>query len=261
MYNIWIALILFFSLVALLTLGVVIGRRFGLWHMRHEDKEDVQVVSVAEGALFALLGLLVAFTFAGAFDRFEARAKSVSDEASAMHTAYLRIGLLAPSEQPVMRQIFRDYVDSRLSTYAKLPSIKSVYVAWHHSEDLQLKMWNQALASCQVTNSVSATGLVLTALNNMFEIASSRIDMIKNHPPAAIFILLIGLAFVSAFLAGYSIAKNKISSSIHILSYIFITAVVLYIIIDMEFPRYGLITVTSYDRILIDFRDSVNEGI
>ncbi|MDR3478635.1 MAG: DUF4239 domain-containing protein [Gammaproteobacteria bacterium] len=258
MYNLWIALALFVSLVGLLSVGVIAGRYFGRWLMKHEDKEDVEVVSVAEGALFALLGLLVAFTFTGAYERFELRAKAVSDESSVMYTAYLRLDLLVPSEQPALRQRFRDYVDSRLATYAHLPSLKSVYDAWHHSEELQTEMWNQALVACRITHDASTTQLLLPALNAMFEIASSRIDMVKNHPPAAIFILLIGLAFVSAFLAGYTTSKNKKNNSIHIITYVAITAVILYVIIDMEFPRFGLITVTSYDKILIDFRKSIN---
>lgn len=257
MYNIGFALALISFLVILLTAGVITGRRFGRWLMKHDAKDDVEVVSVAEGALFALLGLLVAFTFTGAYERFEARAKSIQVEANAIETAYLRLGLLAPADQTILHHSFKTYLDSRLATYHDAPSLKKVYAAWRYSEAIQLQIWNQALVACQTLNSSSTTELVLPAINSMFEIADTRIEMVKDHPPAAVFILLIGLAVISAFLAGYTTAKNQISNSIHILSYVAITAITLYIIIDMEFPRLGLITVNSYDQILVDLNEKL----
>ena len=40
-------------------------------------------------------------------------------------------------------------------------------------------------------------------------------------------------------------------------SYAFIMAVAVYVIIDMEFPRVGLVRVDYVDQILVDLRDSM----
>ncbi len=42
------------------------------------------------------------------------------------------------------------------------------------------------------------------------------------------------------------------------LVYAFITASTLYVILDMEYPRVGLIRVDSADQVLIDVRSSMN---
>ena len=67
--------------------------------------------------MFALLGLLLAFSFSGAASRFEDRRHLITQETNAIGTAYLRIDLLPGDAQPKMRELFRHYLDSRLETY------------------------------------------------------------------------------------------------------------------------------------------------
>src|SRR6202046_4460187 len=73
--------------------------------------------SAIEGAVFALFGLLLAFTFSGAVARYAAHRELVTDERNAIETAYLRLDLLPTQYQPQLRQLFHEYVDSRLHLY------------------------------------------------------------------------------------------------------------------------------------------------
>ena len=57
-------------------------------------------MGVIEGAVFALLGLLLAFTFSGAATRFEGRRHLIVEEANDIGTAYLRVDLLPADAQP-----------------------------------------------------------------------------------------------------------------------------------------------------------------
>ena len=71
----------------------------------------------AEAAMFALFGLLVAFTFSGAAARFEDRRHLIADETNAIGTAYLRLDLLPSDTQPAVRELFRRYLDTRYQVY------------------------------------------------------------------------------------------------------------------------------------------------
>ena len=51
-----------------------------------------------EGAVFGLMGLLIAFTFSGAASRFEARRQLILQETNAIGTAYLSLYLLPGSD-------------------------------------------------------------------------------------------------------------------------------------------------------------------
>src|SRR4051794_21066793 len=71
-----------------------VGRRIG--HKRHNaDPEDPSVgLGAVDGAVFGLMGLLIAFTFSAAATRFDARRALIVEEANAIGTSYLRLDLL-----------------------------------------------------------------------------------------------------------------------------------------------------------------------
>src|SRR5262245_15904722 len=101
---------------------LAIGRRTAKW-MMGRDRAHAANVGSLEAAVFALLGLMIAFTFSGALNRFDTRRAQVIDEANAIGTAWFRIDLLPAAAQPPMRDLFRKYVDARIDTYRKLPDI------------------------------------------------------------------------------------------------------------------------------------------
>jgi hypothetical protein len=254
-FNLLLAGTVLIVLLGLLSLSVVCGRMYGRNQIKKHADKQLEVVIVAEGAVFTLLALLVAFAFSGAYDRFESRKMHIIEEANAVDTAYKRIGLLTPETQEGLRDNFRKYLDGHLQMYKNVANFKLLR---HQIEDsllLEDQIWNQALAACKVTNDSSATQLLLPAINSMFDAENTGIEITRIHPPAAIFELLIGLAILSGLLAGYSTADSKSRMSLHILSYITITAFTIFIIINLEFPRLGVIRVDAFDRILTTVRD------
>jgi hypothetical protein len=73
-----------------------------------------------------------------------------------------------------------------------------------------------------------------------------------------IFIMLSVLALASSLLAGHSMAGGRSGSySVHMLAFAAIMAVTVYVILDLEYPRLGLIRVDAADQVLVDLRDSM----
>ena len=85
-----------------------------LGHSLRLRRETAPQSAAIEGAVFALFGLLLAFTFSGAVSRYDAHRALVVEESNDIGTAYLRLDLLAPQDQPQLRELFRDYINSRL---------------------------------------------------------------------------------------------------------------------------------------------------
>jgi hypothetical protein len=104
---------LFLGMLAL----VELGRRLGTRQIARDPDKGQAGAGVIDGAVFALFGLLVAFTFSGAASRFDSRRQLVVEEANDIGTAYLRTDLLPAETQPALRESFRKYLDSRLETY------------------------------------------------------------------------------------------------------------------------------------------------
>ena len=77
-----------------------LGYRWGTAKLRTQGPTAFAGASHIEGAIFALLGLLLAFNFAGAAGRLERRHAQLIEEANAVGTAWLRLDLLPPEPSP-----------------------------------------------------------------------------------------------------------------------------------------------------------------
>ena len=208
-----------------------------------------------EAAVFALLGLLIAFTFSGALTRFDGRRAQVVQEANAIGTAWLRVDLLPAAAQPKLRESFRAYVDSRIATYRKLPDLKAAEHELANSEQLQNEIWTQAVAALRQPQArPQAELLLIPALNDMFDITTTRIAATQMHPPAIIYAMLIALSLVAGLLAGYQSAGEKGYAWIHKIAFATIVALTVYVILDIEYPRLGLVRIDAIDHLLVDVR-------
>ena len=101
-------------LVAMLV-SMDIGYRIGHRRKASDAQTSIEVIGTVDTAVFGLLGLILAFTFSGASDRLVIRRAQIVQEANAIGTAYLRIDVLPPSDQPVIRGLFREYLEANPS--------------------------------------------------------------------------------------------------------------------------------------------------
>lgn len=232
-----------------------IGHRLGLRVRKRGGEAAVAGTGVVEGAVFALLGLLIAFTFSGAASRFDERRKLIVEEANAIGTAYLRLDLLPSAAQADLRESFRRYLDARLAVYRAVPDLAKVKAELARAAGLQQEIWTKSLAATAGVQ--PATMLLLPALNEMFDITTTRTMAGQMHPPGIIFVLLCGLAVLSALLAGYAASGTAARNWVHTIVFALTLAGAVYVILDIEFPRLGLIRVDAFDQVLVDLRHSM----
>ena len=64
-------------------------------------------------------------------------------------------------------------------------------------------------------------------------------------------------ACFSSLLAGYGMARGKTRSWMHIIGFAAIVAITMYVILDLEYPRLGLIRVDAFDQTMADLRQSM----
>lgn len=246
------------ALFICLLLALAVGRRVGKVQMARDPEGFTRGNGAVEGAVFGLLGLLIAFTFSGAALRFEERRHLITDEANAIGTAYLRIDLLPAGVQPDMKALFQRYLDIRIQTFQQGGNLDAAYAKLAEANALQTQIWNRALAALRLPESTTqASMLLIPALNEMFDISTTRTATTRNHPPLIIFLLLAGFSSAAALLAGYSMADSHGGHRLHMAIFAAVMAVTLYVIIDIEYPRLGLIRVDGADAVLIELRQSM----
>jgi hypothetical protein len=239
-----------------MVLMVEIGLRVGARQRARITEGGSAGIGAVETAIFGLLGLLIAFTFQGASARFDWRRALIVEEANDIGTAWLRVDLLPAATQPAMRGLFRQYLDSRLETYRKVPDMAAVKAELDRTAQLQDEIWKLAIAGQKEAGQVVVTGL-LPALNQMFDIVTTRTMASKTHPPPIVFAMLAFLACAAAFMAGHGMSGSKTRSWIHIAGFAGILAVTVFVITDLEHPRLGTIRVDTFDQVLVDLRQSM----
>lgn len=233
------------------------GRYVGKVRLKRDPDGAATGAGPAEAAVFGLLGLLLAFTFSGAASRFEVRRHLITEEANAIGTAYLRVGLLPSDAQPEMWQLFRRYLDDRVASY-RYPEDETVTQAGvSDAAALQARIWAMAVAASQRDASGNAAKVLLPALNEMFDIATTRFMERENHPPRVIFVLLAGLSLVSSLLVGYVTSATRTRNWPPLLILAATLSLTYYVILDLEFPRQGLIRVDAADHILAELRKTM----
>jgi hypothetical protein len=246
------AVSLFLGMLLLLEMG----RRLAIRGQNGSEKEPRGVAAV-EGAVFALFGLLLAFTFSGSLERFNKHRELIAEETNAIGTAYLRLDLLPKNAQPTLRELFSKYLDARLDVYRKLPDIEAAKSALITSTQMQNDIWTQAVNASRLADShPDAAKLLLPALNVMIDITTTREMAANLHPPPIIFLLLFGLGLGCSLFAGYGMAASP-RSWLHILGFIVITVITVVVILDIEYPRQGLFRADAYDQVLIDLRENM----
>jgi hypothetical protein len=213
-----------------------------------------------DGAIFGLFSLLVAFTFSGAAARFDERRKLIVEETNDIGTAYRRLDLLSPAEQPAARELLRKYLDARIESFRVPLDAEETDQSTAKYQKLQDELWKRALAATtDPRGHPDAAKLLLPALNAVFDITTTRRMAALMHPPTAIVLLLFGLGLASSFLVGSSMAALTRRGLMHAAGYAALTAITVFVIMDVEYPRHGFIRVDAYDRFLIELRQAMDE--
>ena len=167
------------------------GRHLGLRYLqRQKDAANMAGLTTVEGAVFALIGLLLAFTISGALQRFDERRQLVVQEANAASTANDRLGLFEGDVGRNLQTKLKDYAAARIDLY-RMPHDFSL---WRRSElfspeqqdkivDLKNKVWAAAVTACPQANFRPACPQILPALASLFEVARLRLGASEKHPP------------------------------------------------------------------------------
>ena len=98
--------------------------------------------------------------------------------------------------------------------------------------------------------------MLLPALNDVFDIATTRIATLETHPPKAVYLALVLLALSAAALAGMSASTSEPVWHRRIIFAGAITMTV-YLTLEIEHARLGFISVAGVDHFIEDARRSM----
>jgi hypothetical protein len=232
---------------AIITLGCYeVGFRVGRWWQDRMPGEQEGPTEMLVGSLLALMAFLLAVTMGMASDRFDARRGLVLEEANAIGTAYLQADYLPEAAAAEMKSLMRDYLDLRI-----VDADSDIPADLARSRELHAEMWAIAAEVARSGHSPDLVSAFGDSLTTVIAINESRLvsGMYARVPETVLLILLAGSA-LSLGMVGYTAGLKRRRSVLSAVVMTLILGVVLIIVIDLDRPRDGVITVSQ--QALID---------
>ena len=246
-----------FGMFICMLLFLEIGRHIGV--RRLEVPGARSGVGVVDGTVYALLALLLGFSFNGAAARYDERRQLIASEATAAMTAWQRLATLPDATRPQVQQQLRAYVDAVIVSYREAASDDTAKIGDYLAQPAAVtaareRLWAAAVATCITPEGEKARMLVLPGLNELFVSVEQELLARRVHPPAIIFLMLAISAFAGSVFVGYALATKHARNWIYMVGVAATIASAVYVIAELEFPRMGLVRIDLMDRALSDVR-------
>ncbi len=250
-------------LSVLLFLGIVLFYFLGFKISQHQRRRNPENEPAGfgpfEGAMLGLLSLLLGFTFNMAASRFDMRKEQILHEANCIGTVLLRADLYPDSVRREFRSDLEVYIKERIQYYEAGGDEKEIKLSLQKANSISERIWNRAAIISQKNEVVIKSMQMVPAVNEMIDVVTSREEIRNAHVPESIFGMLFILCFAGSFIVGYS-CKSKKADLVILFSYSLMTVMTVYLILDLDKPRQGIINTSLTHQNMYDLQNSFHEN-
>jgi hypothetical protein len=233
--------VVFGATVAAFLLAAGGGYRMGARVRARLGSNAMTDMGATMGGLLGLLGLLLAFTFGMAGERFDRRKMLVIEEANAIGTAWLRTDLIPEPPRTQAREALRDYAQSRLDAVDASKRAE----AMARSERLQVTLWS-ATSAAAATAPTPPVALFVAAVNEVIDMHARRVAAAMRNPiPPTILATLYWVAVLVLGATGYARGLTGDRSAMATVVLTLVLSVVILLILDLDRPGEGLLRVSQ----------------
>jgi hypothetical protein len=241
-----IAAILLISMALAIEAGFRVGAR------RHAAQSEASRghINAVQASLLGVLALLLGFTFSLSLQRFDSRSEAAVDEVNAIGTAFLRADLLPAPARDEVRALLRSYLNLR---------VQAGEIALDHETDrearivesnrLQGALWQHGREAAERSDDAVLAALFLQSVNDMIDAFGRRDAALKRHVPELVLMLLYGTFLMAGVILGYAAGISGHRPSLVTYVLVALIVVLVFIIVDLDRPRRGLIRVSHASMI------------
>ena len=225
------------SIFITLLVAVEIGYRGGFWvrerrHIRYRDR-DASNTDVTVGAMLALLGLLLAFTYATELNRHDMRKKAILNDANAIGTAFLMADFAAEPARSELRSTLLEYAKTRTITDEIVLGLKDVKRITARSLQVQSEIWpitKDLIAHSDLPGPLEVS--IIAAVTRIFDAHAQRVAVTYDRLPPIVFGLLFLLAVLSLGMAAYNSGLEGHIRRWRKVTYAFVLTALMIVLVD-----------------------------
>jgi hypothetical protein len=250
-----LGLLLLVGMIIMIILGRLVGK---FWN--REQSEPKGGVGSLFGALFALSGLILAFTFGMSQNRLERVRGVVELEANDLGTAILRADLYPDTIRDAFRVDFKNYLEAVIAFYENAKNFDRVHKAKNDAAMAADKLWSRTAIQSKLPNMFLPSQQMIPALNDMFDIAQRREIVLRSKIPDLIVYMLFICVLAGCFIGGFTSGTIGRSDWIIIGGFVVVTSMVVYATLDLSRPMRGIITDVPGKEAIVELRSLFNEA-
>jgi hypothetical protein len=238
-------------MLAMVPLGRLINK---LW--KQEETESKVGVNSLLGALFALSGFMLAFTFGISGSRYSTIRDLIIEEGNDIGTALLRSDLYSDSVRAAFRADFKSYVDARVSYYDNVTNAAALLKAKADAAAAATSLWNRAMQQSKQPSMLVPSNNMVPALNNMFDIANTVERNLYTSIPNIIIYMLFVLSLTTSFIGGFTSSAFIMRDWLVVIVFAMVSSMVVYITLDLGRPMRGLIRTDVAEQSIRELKKS-----
>jgi hypothetical protein len=239
---IWLLCIIF---LGTLMSALELGFRVGLVRQKAWNDADAGGGGIVLTSLFAVLGLVLAFTYASSVSRLDARKQAVILEANALGTAFLRADVVPEPGRSDLRAALLDYALTRTVT----PGVQSTGDALRDmvakSLEQQARLWPIVKRVAEGPVPAPIAALLIAAVNDVLDGNTIRLAAIQDHLPYAVMWLLLLVASAAMAVAGYNAGIQGRMSRWRMTAFAIVLTAIALVVLDLDRPQDGTVVVSQ----------------
>jgi hypothetical protein len=225
--------------------GVVAAHEIGFWlgSLIHSvDEPFDRQIGLVRTSTAALVAFLIGFAFSGAASRFINRQDIIVLEANALSTAYLRADTIAEPQRGELKAALKEYTADRVKLLSR-EGRDQIEPLLAKVRGLHQRMWRSALNATK--DNAPLKGIVLPSINEVIDLNSTHLAAARRHLPIPIMAVLLATAAISVGMIGFG--NGRIGRRFSLLDAVYgiVLAAALWMIIDLDYPRFGFIRVSN----------------
>lgn len=205
--------------------------------------------------LTGLFFFLLAFTFGMSGSRYDSRRRIVVEEANMIGTALLRADLYSAEERELYKKDFRQYVDARIAYFDAGANFERIAAAQKKSQEISSRIWDRTMRLSTDPKNMHATLLMVSILNQMIDITTTRLAGENARVPESILWMLFALACINSFFSGYSGTLKGTMDWLVEFGFGVLIALVVMFTLDLDRPRRGFVTLDTPHQTMLELRD------
>jgi hypothetical protein len=249
------------SLLILVTLvlAIALGYRIGLKKRAVWKDAESGGGSIVLTSMFALLGLVVAFTYAAGVSRYDARKAAVMVEANALGTAFLRADLVAEPGRSRLRQTLLEYARTRSIPPGTIKTPADRQAVIENTLQKLAMIWPETKQAIQQGKPGPVELSLVTAINDVLDAHTMRMVAVFDKLPVIVIWMLLLVAAASLSVAGFNAGIQGHISRWRMGAFALVLTGVITVILDFDRPNDGIVVVShrSIDMVIADMESAL----